>query len=73
MRWLVNLLGMVRHPPVDQAAIREQMTQEDPEFAHVRDVQHDAIQALTARRIADGAAIRAERRFWEQHGRQKPT
>src|SRR5690349_6943030 len=38
-------------------AIREEMTREDPDFRRVRDIQHDALQALTAKRAADGMAI----------------
>lgn len=57
-----------RRHQVDQESIRAQMTQEDPDFARVRDVHHDAIAALTAKRGAGGMAIRREREFWERSG-----
>lgn len=57
-----------RHHQVDHQAIRAQMTEQDPDFARVRAVHHDALQALTAKRAADGMAIRHEREFWERSG-----
>lgn len=57
-------------PPIDREALREEMARTDPDFRHVRDVQHDAIGALAARGLADGLAIRRERQFWERSGRR---
>lgn len=67
-RWLHRLQTPAH---VDQMALRDEMTQADPDFARVRDVQHDAQQVLTAGGIADGLAIRREREFWERHGHQQ--
>ena len=55
-------------PPVDRAALREQMTYEDADYARVRQAHHDAMQALTAKGIRDGLAIRREREFWQKYG-----
>ncbi len=67
MSWFTWLFSIHReHPPLDPAEIREEMSRTDPDFVHVRRVQHEALQALTAKRIADGLAIREERRFWER-------
>jgi hypothetical protein len=55
--------------PVDPSTVRARMTLEDPDFARVREVQHDAINVLSGRRIADGLAIRREREFWERQGK----
>lgn len=54
-------------PTIDREALRFEMAQTDPDFARVRDVQHDALQAIAARRAADGLAIRREREFWQRH------
>lgn len=77
MRWLVDLLRRLRHttppaPVVDRAAVREELMCTDPDFARVRRVHHDALQAITAKGIADGLALRRERTFWERHRGQKP-
>lgn len=70
MRWLMDLFGHVRRPPpVDRDALRDEMARDDPEFARVRQVQHDAINALSAQSAADGLAIRRERQFWEHYGK----
>ncbi len=70
MTWLARLAALVhpRHQPIDQDQIRDEMTRDDPDFARIRQAQHDALQALTARRLADGIAIHQERRFWERTG-----
>jgi hypothetical protein len=57
-------------PAIDHDALRDEMTQDDPEFARVRDVHHDAIQVIGALGIADGISIRREREFWS---RQRST
>lgn len=54
--------------PIDRDALRDQMAREDPAFARVRDIHHDAIAALSAKRGADGLSIRREREFWERSG-----
>ena len=54
-------------PPVDRIALREQMTRDDPDFARVRDVHHEAMQPLSAKSIRDGIALRREREFWTRH------
>lgn len=71
MRWLMDLIERLRRPPprIDHEALRDQMSQEDPDFARVRDVQHEALGALAAKRAADGMAIRREREFWERSGK----
>ena len=53
-------------PRVDRMAVRNELTRTDPDFARVRQAHHDAIQALQAKAIRDGMALRRERRFWEQ-------
>lgn len=62
----------IRPPPrpVDRIALRERMKREDPDFARVSQLQHDAMQPLTAKSIRDGLSIRRERIFWEKHGGQ---
>ena len=56
--------------------VRDQMKRDDPDFAHVSAVHHDA-QGLIgasqnarqmAERIADGRALRQEAEFWARHG-----
>lgn len=49
-------------------ALRAEMSEHDPDYARVREVHHAAINTLTAKRAAEGMAIRKERRFWERHG-----
>jgi hypothetical protein len=66
---LIRRLRGAAPPRVDRAALRDEMSRTDPDFAHVRRVQHDAMQALTAKRLQDGLAIRRERQFWERAGR----
>lgn len=68
MRQFGRLRRRLAPPPIDRAALRDEMTRTDPEFARVRQVQHDALQAITAKRMQDGLAIRRERQFWERHG-----
>lgn len=73
MGWVVDLLRRLQRsepappPVIDRKALREEMTRTDPEFARVRQAQHDALQALTAKGIQDGIALRREREFWEQY------
>lgn len=78
--WLLHILERLHGdhpsplpplPPVDREAIRAEMKRTDPDFARVSDVQHDAMQALGAQRLADGMAIRREREFWTKHGRHE--
>ena len=70
---LMDLLRRLRHEdvpppkPIDRDELRDEMARTDPAFARVRRIQHDALQALTAKGIKDGLALRKERRFWEQH------
>jgi hypothetical protein len=78
--WLMSLFEHLRHaesappapPAIDRAALRDEMTRSDPDFARVRDVHHDALQVITggsaAKQLKDGMAIRREREFWEHHG-----
>jgi hypothetical protein len=67
MGLVIDLVEWLRRgSAINRAALREEMTENDPDFARVRDVQHDAMQALAAKRAADGLAIRQERKFWEQ-------
>lgn len=67
----MDLLRRARRPSIDRAALREEMTREDPDFARVRDVQHDALNVIAAQQAADGLAIRREREFWERHGERR--
>lgn len=78
---LMDLIDRLRHrplpepPPIDHHALREEMAATDPDYARIRQEQHDALQALTAKAIRDGIAIRRERLFWERHshpGGQSP-
>jgi len=64
--------GDVPHPPprLNRAAVRDELTRTDPDFARVRQAHHDALQVLTARGIRDGLAIHRERRFWERRHAQ---
>lgn len=41
-----------REPPTPEA-LRFEMSQTDPDFAHVRDVQHDALNTIGAKHTAD--------------------
>lgn len=50
-----------RDPAPDDQTLRHQMAQNDPDFARVTNVQHEAISDLAAKRGADGMAIRRER------------
>jgi hypothetical protein len=72
----MDLLNRIRErwapPSVDRERLREEMKRNDPSFKRVSDVQHDALGALTAVRLADGVAIRRERIFWSQHGGSPP-
>lgn len=69
MGWLMSLLDRLRgHPQVDPATVRDEMTRTDPAFRRVRDVQHDALNALASKRGADQMAIQRERQFWEHVG-----
>ncbi len=75
MRWVVGLFSRLRKTdpppiaPIDPIALREEMARSDPSYAHVREVHHDALQAIAADRAAGGLAIRRERQFWERVGR----
>lgn len=72
---VVSFINRLRHedvpppPEIDPQQMREELTRTDPDFAHVRRVQHDALQPLTAKGIRDGLALRREREFWQQHGK----
>lgn len=68
MTWLSWLVQLVHHrpPPITPEQIRDEMTRTDPDYGRVRQAQHDAKQALTAKRLADGLAIHEERKFWER-------
>lgn len=72
MRVLMGLMGRLgrRTPHADPATLRSEMSRSDPEFRRVREVQHEALQALTAKRLQDGLAIRREREFWRHGGHQ---
>jgi hypothetical protein len=79
MGWLTAVFARLRKTdppppaPIDPLALRDEMSRDDPEFRRVRDVHHDAQQVITGRGISDGLSIRRERRFWEQHGGDRPT
>lgn len=74
MRRLMHLLSRLqrRDPPpvtpVDRAAKRFEMTQRDPDFAHVREVYHDANIILAGKQAAEQLWLRRERQFWQQRG-----
>jgi hypothetical protein len=76
MRWLMDLFERLRHreppppPIVDREALRDEMKRTDPDFARVSAVQHDALNAIGAGRVADGLAMQRERQTWERWGRQ---
>lgn len=66
----MDLIGKFRQrPPIDRDALRNEMTREDPDFARVREVQHDALNALGAKRGADELALKREVEFWRRQGR----
>ena len=50
MGWVMDLLSSFRRPPLDSGAVRDEMTRDDPSFRHVREVQHDALNALAGSR-----------------------
>ena len=60
----------VSGPPIDRAALRDELTRTDPDFARVRQAHHDALQALQSKSIRDGLSLRHEREFWTRHGEQ---
>jgi hypothetical protein len=60
-------------PPIDRDELRFEMAQTDSEYTHVRDVHHDALNALGARSAADGLSIRREREFWERTRGKRPN
>lgn len=63
----MDLLGRLRsRPHIDRDALRNEMTREDPDFARVREVQHDALNALGAKRGADELAVKRRDRFVER-------
>lgn len=70
MRKLLDMTRWLWHRPaqIDRETLRAEMTETDPDFARVREIHHAALSALTAKRAADGLAIRRERIFWEKHG-----
>jgi hypothetical protein len=53
-------------PVIDHDELREEMMQDDPDFARVREVHHDALQAISSIAMADGIAIRREREWWSK-------
>lgn len=80
MRWFVGTIGRLWHgghrmPPVDREALREEMARNDPAFARVRKVQHDARGLLGAlgnaeqlrERQRHGRALQREADFWRRH------
>jgi len=62
-----RLRNRLAPPAVDHEALRDEMSRTDPAFRLARDVYHDAKQALTAKRLADGLAVRREAEFWRKH------
>ena len=70
---LLDIFG--RQPRPDPGEVREQMKRDDPDFAHVSTIHHDALgligAAINARqlaqRVADGRAVRQEAEFWKKH------
>jgi len=75
LEWVMGLFGRAEHgseshqPVIDPVALRDEMTRDDPDFARVLDIQHDALQIVTARGLRDGLAIHREVDFWKQAGR----
>lgn len=70
--WLMDVFGRGRdRGSLDPEAMRDRMTRDDPDFARVRKVQHDALNTLGAKRVADGLSIRRERTFWSEHGHDR--
>lgn len=64
MGWLTEWWDQIRRrPPVDP-------WNEDPEILRERDRQHreGIVDRATARRLADGLAVRREREFWTRYG-----
>ena len=81
MRRVAGLLDLLRQgvrgpSPPDPDALRFEMSQTDPDFAHARQVQHEAMGLIgasrnaqqLAQRVLDGRSIRHERQFWTEHG-----
>ncbi len=64
LTWLTTRLTPHARPRVTPQEIRAELSLTDPDYARIRQAQHDALQALTAARIADGLALRTERSFW---------
>ena len=54
--WLLQILAQLQKrdapppSPVNQDELRFEMTLTDPDYASVRDIQHDALQVLAAKR-----------------------
>lgn len=71
MRALVDRIRWIWASRPDRLEIQRQMRRDDPAFRHVQRVQGEFIDALTAKGILDGSAIKREREFWiraqEQH------
>jgi hypothetical protein len=63
----MGIFGRDQGRQIDPREVRAQMMRDDPDFAHVRKVQHDAINTLSAKHAADGLSIRRERTFWSEH------
>ena len=49
--------------PVDPAAMRAELTRTDPDFAHVREVQHDALNTLGASKTSSQVRDRFNERL----------
>ena len=64
LTWLTTRLTPHARPRVTPQEIRAELSLTDPDYARVRQAQHDALQALTAARIADGLAMSHEADFW---------
>lgn len=72
MGWVMDLIRYLRRPTArDADAIRDEMTRTDPDFKRVREVQHDALNAITAdqgsRDLRDRFIDRS-RRSWRPDG-----
>jgi hypothetical protein len=52
-----------RSEPPPPEVLRFEMSRTDPDFAHVRDVQHDALNTITAKHTADALRDRFNERL----------
>ena len=66
-RLLLDVIDRLRQSRTfDQTTVKDELHRTDPDFRRVSEVQHDAINILSARKGANGLSIRREREFWER-------